>query len=60
MLGEKQTQEFIKPKMIDPKEMSKEVRTKNIIHTKPTINRGPKEGENEEADPDVSNMSGTR
>lgn len=31
--------------------MGKEVRTKNIIHTKPTLNRGPKEEVEEEEDP---------
>ena len=39
------------PKMIDMKEMDKnQVRTKNIIHTKPTVNRGPKSPEKSEND----------
>ena len=49
MLDNKQTMETIQPKMIDMNSMSKaqiaEVRTKNIINTKPTLNRGPKPGE---------------
>ena len=43
MISNKQTQEKIMPNMIDIKEMDKnQVRTKNIIRPKPTINRGPK------------------
>lgn len=39
--------------MIDMKEMDKnQVRTKNIIHTKPTTNRGPKSPEKTQEDGD--------
>ena len=43
--------------MIDAKSMGAEVRTKNIIHGKPMINRGPKEVAEE--DDNDSNLAGS-
>ena len=41
MIGAKQTHEEAMPRLIDPRELDKAVRTKNILHKVATTNRGP-------------------
>ena len=42
MIAGKQTHVDAMPRLIDPRELDKAVRTKNILHKVATTNRGPK------------------
>ena len=58
MIAGKQTHIDAEPRMIDPRELDKAVRTKNILHKVATTNRGPKPPVTSPADEEMGQHPG--